>query len=228
MTDGAALYRLLTWSSPAYPIGAFSYSHGLEWAVEAGWVTDETTLVAWVAHMLRHGPGMIDLAILAASFRAATRGDLAALSQLADEAQAWRGSAETWLEATQPGQAFLDVTRAAWPNAQLDTIVAALGDRAIVQSLAVGIAAATAGVTLGDALLSYAHGFTANLVSAGVRLIPLGQTAGQRAQAALLAVVTEAADAAVSAELDQLGSAAPLVDIAAMRHETQYTRLFRS
>src|SRR3954453_14169341 len=98
MSNDAALYRLLAWLSPAYPIGGFSYSHGLEWAVEAGLVRDRATLVDWIKGILRHGAGRIDGALLAAAWRAARQDDAAALDAIAELAAAWRGSAETALE----------------------------------------------------------------------------------------------------------------------------------
>src|SRR5687767_10316230 len=116
MTDGAALYRLLAWLSPAYPVGAFSYSHGLEMAVEEGHVGDRAELVAYVVAVLSAGAGRVDGVLLAASWRAAVARDDAALDQAAALAAAWRGTAETALEALAQGTAFAAVTAAAWPE----------------------------------------------------------------------------------------------------------------
>ena len=223
ITDG--LYRLLAWTSPAYPTGAYSYSHGIEYAVEAGLVRDRAGLADWIAHILRRGSGWVDAVLLARAYEAAA--DPAALDDLADLAAAWRGTAETALEATQQGAAFLAVTRAAWPDTRLDAFEQRRGGQPV--ALPIAFALAVAGqVALDQALTAFLHGLAANLVSAGVRLIPLGQTDGQRVTAALAPVVAEVAAAAMACPLDRLGGAAPMVDWTSARHETQYTRLFRS
>ena len=226
-TDGAALYRLLAWLSPAYPIGAYSYSHGLETAVEEGRVADRAGLIGYVATVLRAGAGRVDGALLAAAWRAAAAQDEATLDDIALLAAAWRGTAETALETMQQGTAFLAVTLAAWPEPRLAAL-AARHPRSLAHPVAFAAAAAWHGIPLRPALAGWLAAFAANLVSAGVRLVPLGQTDGQIATAALHPAVEAAADAATAAEIETLGSAAPVLDLLSMRHETQYTRLFRS
>ena len=226
-TTEAALYRLMTWLSPAYPLGAFSYSHGLEYAVEAGRVTTADALTEWVAAVLELGAGRIDAVLFAAAWRAADTGDEAALDAVADLATAWRGSAETALESSAQGAAFLSITRATWPHPALDRFAGRHQGQAPL-SVAVGAACAWHAIPVSAAEAAYLQSFAANLVSAGLRLIPLGQTDGQRAVAALEPVVARSAVAALAADLDELGSAAPLLDRDSMKHETQYTRLFRS
>lgn len=215
-TDG--LYRLLAWTSPSYPTGAFSYSHGIEFAVEDGLVRDRASLAAWIGHILRHGAGWLDAVLFARAHEA----DDATLREIAELATAWRGTTETALESTQQGTSFLAVTRNAWPDERLNL----LGDGAV--ALPIAFAVAARGVPRAAALTAFLHGVAANLVSAGVRLVPLGQTDGQRAIADLAPVVAEVAARAADCPLDRLGSAAPMVDWTSMRHETQYTRLFRS
>jgi urease accessory protein len=226
-TSTEALYRLLAWLSPAYPVGAYTYSHGLETAVEEGTVRDRENLVAYVSAALRDGAGRIDGALLAAAHRAMAAGDAAALDEAALLGAAWRGTAETALEAEAQGTAFLSVTLAAWPEPRLAAF-AARHPRRIVHAVGFGAAAAAHGVALRDAAFGYLSAFAANLVSAGVRLVPLGQTDGQKATAALLPVVAAAAEAALAADLDTLGTSSPALDLFSIRHETQYTRLFRS
>jgi urease accessory protein len=222
-----ALYRLLAWLSPAYPVGAYTYSHGLETAVEEGAVRRREDLVAYVSAALADGAGRVDGALLAAAHRAMTKGDAHALDAAAELGAAWRGTAETALEAEAQGTAFLSVTLAAWPEPRLAAF-AARHPRRIPHAVAFGAAAAAHGVPLREAAFGFLSAFAANLVSAGVRLVPLGQTDGQVATAALLPVVTAATDAALAADLDRLGTAAAMLDIFSIRHETQYTRLFRS
>jgi urease accessory protein len=225
--EPAALHRLLAWLSPAYPVGGFSYSHGLEAAVEDASVRDRAGLVAYVSAVLRAGAGRVDGALLAAAWRAAEAGDEAALDDTAELAAAWRGTAETALESLQQGAAFAAVTQAAWPEARFAAF-AVRHKRRLSTAVAFGAAAGFHGVPLRPALAGWLGAFAANLVSAGVRLVPLGQTDGQVATAALHPVVEESAEAALATDLDRLGTAAPVLDLLSMRHETQYTRLFRS
>jgi urease accessory protein len=183
--------------------------------------------VAYLATALRAGAGRVDGALLAAAWRTAEAGDGAALDDAAELAAAWRGTAETALESLQQGAAFAAVTQAAWPDARFAAF-AARHPRRLPAAVAFGAAAGFQGIPLRPALAGWLGAFAANLVSAGVRLVPLGQTDGQVATAALLPVVEAATDAALRADLDRLGTAAPMLDILSMRHETQYTRLFRS
>jgi len=225
--DAASLQRLLSWLSPAYPVGAYTYSHGLERAVEDGAVRDRAGLVGYVSAVLGAGAGRIDGALLAAAFRAAEAGDDAALDEVTDLANAWRGTAETALETMAQGTAFLRVTTAAWPEARLVDF-ARRHRNAIAHPVALGAAAAWQGMPLRAVLFGFLSAFSANIVSAGVRLVPLGQTDGQVATAALLPVLEAATEAALAADLDRMGTAAPMLDLFSLRHETQYTRLFRS
>jgi urease accessory protein len=221
MTTDASLYRLMTWLSPAYPVGAYSYSHGIEYAVEVELVRDRETLCDWVAHAVAHGAGLTDAALLAAAWRGDDLDEVCAL------ANAWRGSAEMALESRAQGAAFLAATRAAWPHPALDELaLRSRGEAAL--PVAVGVAAKAHGVALDATLTAYLHAFASNLVSAGMRLIPLGQTEGQRAIAALEPAITASARAALTTPLDEIGTASPMIDWCSMRHETQYTRLFRS
>jgi urease accessory protein len=227
MTTDAALYRLMTWLSPSYPLGAFSYSHGLEYAVEAGLVRDRAGLCSFVATVVEAGAGQSDGALLAGAWQAAAADDRAGLDDMVELGFAWRGTAETALESRAQGAAFLATTRAAWPHRLLDEL--GLRHRGeVALPVAVGAAAAAHGVVLGPTLTAYLHAFVATLVSAGLRLVPLGQSDGQRAIAALESVVAAAAASILATPLDHIGTAAPLLDWCSMRHETQYTRLFRS
>ncbi|MFN4276554.1 MAG: urease accessory protein UreF [Ferrovibrio sp.] len=220
------LYRLLAWFSPSYPIGAFSYSHGIEYAVETGRVKTAADLSGWIGHILRHGAAWVDAVLLKETYISVD--DTARLQELADLAAAWRGTAETALESAQQGGSFVMVTRAAWGHPAIDAFAAARGERPVALSIAIGVAAAAHKLPLRPVLAAYLHAFAANLVSAAVRLIPLGQTDGQRALSALLPVTESVADCALACPLDECGTAAPMVDLMSMLHETQYTRLFRS
>jgi urease accessory protein len=193
-------------------------------AVEEGRLRKQADLVAYIASVLRQGAGRVDSVLFAQAHAAP---DDEALDEIAELAAAWRGTAETALEATQQGGSFASVTVSCWPDARFAAFAARHRGR-LSHAIAFGAAAGMAGIPLRPALFAFLQGFCANLVSAGVRLIPLGQTDGQLATAALLPIITECADAALTISLEELGTASPLLDMLSMRHETQYTRLFRS
>jgi urease accessory protein len=216
----------MTWLSPAYPVGAYSYSHGLEWTVEAGTVRDAATLGAWIEDVLVHGAGRSDVIFLAEAWRALAAGDMAQLETVAELAAAFAPSAERRLETLAQGTAFLAATMAAWPKPELQALAA--GERDIAYPVAVGACAAAHGLPLIETAQAFAQAFTANLASAGVRLIPLGQSDGLRVLARLEPLIPRVVAVALAATLDDVGGAAISADIASMRHETQYTRLFRS
>jgi urease accessory protein len=227
MTDLAWLLPLSAWLSPAYPVGAYSYSHGLEYAVEAGMVHDWPSLADYAGTALEAGGGWTDLVLLAAAWRAATAGDDAGLDEVAELGAAFRGTAETALESMNQGTAFVLATGAAWPGTPLDAFAARHQGR-LAYPVAVGAAAAGKAVPLDAVLAAYGQAFAGNLVSAGLRLVPLGQTDGLRALAALGPVIACAAALAAETPLDRLGTAALGIDFCSIAHETQYTRLFRS
>ncbi|NVN87609.1 MAG: urease accessory protein UreF [Rhodopseudomonas sp.] len=225
--QGASLYRLMTWLSPAFPVGAFSYSGGIEWAVEAGDIADAASLRDWLAAMLADGAGFCDGVFLAHAHRAASLADAVALRELAELASAFVPSRERQLETGAQGRAFIEIARSAWSCDGLDGLVAAC-DGAMVYPVAVGIVSAAHGVPLAATMHAFLHAVVSNWISAGARLVPLGQTDSQRLLAALEPVVIGTGERALRATLDDLGGATFRADLAGMRHETQYTRLFRS
>ena len=218
---------LFLWLSPAFPVGSFAYSHGLEWAVEAGDVVDFSSLSDWFADLAAFGAPRVDAALFAAAHRAAEAEDWRALNEVNELAVALAGSAERRLETTAQGGAFRLAARAAWDCEALARVPERAGD-AIAYPIAVAAAAAGHGVERRRAGEAFAVALFANLVSAAVRLGVVGQTDGQRILAGILREVGAMAREAASATLDDLGACALRSDIAAMRHETQYSRLFRS
>jgi urease accessory protein len=225
--ESAALYRLMAWLSPAYPVGAFAYSGGIEWAVEAGDIINAETLRQWLAVMLGDGGGFCDAVFFVHAHRATAAADDEALHGVAELAAAFVPSKERFLETTAQGRAFLDATRAAWPCPAMARFTG-VWDGPIALPIAVGVACAGHDIVCETALPAFLHALVANWISAGVRLIPLGQTDGQRVLAALEENVAAAAARALTTPLQDIGSAAFRADLATMRHETQYTRLFRS
>jgi urease accessory protein len=223
--DSSALYRLMAWLSPGYPIGSFTYSHGIEWAVEDGAITDADSLHSWLGDLLQFGGGWSDAVLFRHAWQAAADNDEEGFREVSELALVLGPTAERRLETIQQGNAFMLATRASWPWTAAPEQTQG-GDTAY--PVAVASAVAGHGVPLAEALNAYLHAFAANLISAGVRLIPLGQTDGQRVLARLESTVIQTSADAMVAALAQVGGAAFLSDIASMRHETQYTRLFRS
>ena len=207
------LLLLLTWMSPAFPTGAFAYSHGLEWAIESGKIKDGEALKAWIEDLLTRGSGWNDAVLFARCWEDTP-------SELNELALALAVSRERHLETTQLGRAFR-IAAGVFAAPPLD-------DDEIAYPVAAGAACAAMGLSRADALLAFLQGFSAALVSVAVRLVPIGQTAGLEALRDLAPVITAVATRAASASLEDLGAITIAADIAAMRHETQHSRVFRS
>jgi urease accessory protein len=212
-TDARQLLLLLTWMSPAFPTGAFAYSHGLEWAIDSLRVRDGEDLKGWIGDLLTQGSGWNDAVIFARCWEDEP-------SRLNELALALATSRERHLETTQLGRAFRIAAG----------VFAApvLADEEIAYPVAAGSACAALGIDKGHALLAYLQGFAASLTSVAVRLVPIGQTAGLEVLRDLAPVISAAAARAETASLDDLGAITLLADIAAMKHETQRSRVFRS
>ena len=225
--EAAALYRLMTWLSPSFPVGAFSYSSGIEWAVEAGDIGDANSLRDWLNSVLADGPGFCDGVLLAHAHRAALSADAAGLRDIAELAAAFVPSRERSLETSAQGRAFIEIARAAWNCDGLERLISHC-DGAVVYPVAVGLVSAAHAIPLASTMHAFLHALVSNWISAGARLVPLGQTDSQRVLALLEPIVVATGKRALQASLDDLGSATFRADLASMRHETQYTRLFRS
>jgi len=219
--------RFLAWLSPAFPVGAFAYSHGLEWAVERGWVRNRVTLTEWLRDLVTHGAIRNDMILLAEAYRATAEGDLARLAETNDLALALQPSAERHLETVTQGNAFLETVRAAWGVAGLDAVAQAIAPD-VAYPIALGASAAVHGLPCGDTLHAFGLAAVSNLTSAAIRLSAVGQTDAQRTIAALMDDLAACAAPAERSTLDDLGGAVYRSDIASLAHETQYTRLFRS
>ena len=211
----ADVMTLAQWLSPGFPVGAYAYSHGLEWAIAEGWVSDAATLQGWLADVIAHGSGRSDAIVLAAAHRAASEAQVEAV---AETARAVAPSRERLAEAALQGGAFCAALRAVWGLDLADApYPVALGRACRLRRLPLGLAAAM-----------HLQALAANLVSAAVRAVPLGQTEGQACLAALGPLCREVAAKAVAEDLGALSSTAFLSDVASMRHETQPVRIFRS
>lgn len=226
MTDGAnirAVLRLQSWLSPSFPVGAYSYSHGVEAAIEAGLVTDARSLEGWIAGLLRFGSGCNDAILLSEAWRLAGRKAEAELAALAELAVALVPTSELRLEAISQGNAFRKTVGAAWididlPKLPADTPLAVI----------YGAVGAAAGIGLELAGPLYLQAFVHNIVSAAVRAVPLGQTDGQRVIARLEPLVEEIWLGAKGATLDAIGTAALMAEWSSLQHEAMDGRLFRS
>jgi urease accessory protein len=209
----AALLTLAQWLSPAFPVGAFAYSHGLEWTIATGAVHDGDSLQAWLADVIRFGTGRSDAILLARAMD-----DGADVEALGEWTLALAASAERERETLEQGAAF-------------GATVATLTGEAmppLPYPVALGVAARRLGLPARVVAGFYLQSFAGNLVSAAVRMVPLGQTEGQRVLAALRPVIGTVAAEAMAAPMEAIGSAAIGADLAAMRHETMDTRMFRT
>ena len=220
MPEAPALIRLLAWLSPAFPVGSFSYSHGLESAVHDGLLGNRDELEDWLFGLLTAGSLWNDAVLSAHALRAA--GKPGELVRLAELAEALAGSAERHLETTSQGRAFLEAAHT-WNGAGID----GLPDDC-AYAVAFGAAAGSAGIQAHEAIAGLLQAAISNLVQAAIRLSVIGQSDAIRVAAKLENEIAATAHRAAQASLDDLGSATLLSEIAAMRHETMHTRLFRS
>lgn len=225
--NGAFPAALFVWLSPSFPVGAFAYSHGLERAAEQGSVKDRATLTDWIGDLVTLGSVRNDLILLASAWRASRAGDEARLAEIAGLAVALQTSTERRLEAVGQGQAFVAAIRASWPCAAIERLKTVWPGE-VAYPVAVGVAASGHGIALAPALNAYALAVASNLVSAALRLSLIGHTDGQAVLAELIPAIEAAAHTAASSELDDLGSATFASDLAAIQHETQAARLFRT
>lgn len=215
MTAEAHILTLTQWFSPAFPTGAFAYSHGLETAIKSGQIATSGDLCSWLVDVLEHGTGRNDCILLRAAYAC---DDVIALAEVNAAACAFAGSAERLKEATLQGAAFAKTTNAIWDGETPDC----------TNPVAVGYAARRLDLPVGLTVSMYLQAFASNLVSAAVRLVPLGQTEGQATLAALTPLCAKVASETEVAGIDDLSSTAFLSDIAAMRHETLEHRIFRT
>ncbi len=215
-----ALLRLLAWMSPAFPVGAFSYSGGLETAVNDRRLATAHDLRDWIGLLLHRGTLWNDAVLLAHAWRC--HDDAHELAELAALAQALAGSAERYRETVLLGDAFMDAATA-WPHDVFDRL-----KKGTPYPISVGAISAAHGVAIEDTLAAYLHSGVSQFISAGIRLGVAGQKDGVAILAHLETDIASVADRAAASTLDDLGSATILADTASMRHEIQQTRLFRS
>ncbi len=218
--DTRALLRLMAWLSPAFPVGGFAWSGGLERAVADRMVTDAGGLSAWLATLLAHGALWNDAVLFAEAWRRVD--DEAGLADLADLGLALAGSAERHAETLSLGRAFV-AAASAWPQSVLARL-----PQDVPYPVAAGAIAAAHGVPVEEALAAYLHAALSQFVSAGIRLGVCGQAEGVAILAGLEEAIAAVSARAAAGTLDDLGGAAVRADIASLRHETQHSRLFRS
>jgi urease accessory protein len=225
-----ALLRQQCWLSPAFPTGSYSYSHGIEWAVEAGHIHDRKSLVDWLESDLCYGSGRNEAIFFIEAWRSVIDDDREKLREIAELAAAFRGTSEFALETSQQATACLSTLRRVWPDPLIERLSELLSELRVSPTLSVvlGVRTATQSIPATFALPAFLQSYLANLATAAVRLIPLGQTDGQLAMAELEPAVLAVAAQSEGATIHDLGSAAFMVDFASAAHETQYTRLFRS
>ncbi|MES0008857.1 urease accessory protein UreF [Mesorhizobium sp. M0062] len=223
MTDqpsGIALLRLMAWLSPFFPVGGFAYSHGLERAVHDGFVPDSDSLAFWLETLVEMGSGWNDAVLFTEAWRRAREGG--DLAEIAGLAEALAGSQERHAETMLQGAAFLKAA-SAWPNPVLGRLPAECA-----YCVAVGAFAGGNGIALQDALSAFLQAFFSNLVQAAIRLGIVGQSGATVLLAGFEPLALATAARAARSTPDDLGGCAFISDVMAMKHETQYSRLFRS
>jgi urease accessory protein len=256
MRTEAAQLRLLSWFSPAFPVGAFGYSHGLETAIREGTVGSAADLAAWIEGLVELGSGWTDAVLLRLAWGAVDAAELAELAELAEAlapslerrretlqlGAAFAKAVHPWLDAELPGtppQSLRDSSPASGGASSAEILHRVAGelsakptegafDLAAPYPVVAGWACAHAAIPLSSALTAWLHGFAANLVSVAVRAVPIGQSDAVAVLAALEPAILAVAERAACASRDDLGGCAFLSDIAAMRHETLQPRLFIS
>jgi urease accessory protein len=216
---------LAVWFSPMFPVGAFAYSHGLEWAHDGGDIGDADDLRDWLVTLVQRGALHNDAILLGAAYRTALQSDARGVAEINGLALAMATSRERRLETATQGNAFLLAIRKSWPCATLDRLQSS---EDVAYPIAVAIAAAGHDLPLDATLDMFCLGFVSNLVSAAIRLGIVGQTDGQRVIAALMPIIHETAQSCANKHVDDLGGSSFRSDLASLKHETQYTRLFRS
>lgn len=220
--QGAGLIALLAWFSPAFPTGAFAYSHGLEAAAASRRVADESGLACWIAQVLERGAGWTDSVLFAQAYRCALIGDVEGLAEVAELALALAPSRERLDETTGQGGAFAEGLQAGWLQA-----VAPLPSNTALPIVA-GAAAARINAPLDAALTAHLNGFATNLIAAGIRLSLCGQFGGARILAGLAPRIIGLAERAQGSTLNDLGGCAFAAEIDSMTHECLDGRLFIS
>ncbi|MFT3964660.1 MAG: urease accessory UreF family protein [Sphingobium sp.] len=233
MADAAGLYDLMSWMSPSWPIGGFAHSGGLEWAVEAGLVTDRASTLQWIADLIDHGAVHNDAVLFVHGWRAAAADDAERLATVAELGTASQTGHERLVEATAQGAAFRRIALAAAGEERFGPLLASVKDHGLPYPIAAAVLFAARGIGLEAGLTGWLHGVAANFVSASQRLVPLGQTDGQLVLRDLRPIILAAVGRAMALPedgdpFDALGGCALVADLGCMAHETQYTRLFRT
>lgn len=218
------LLRLLQLASPMLPVGAYAYSQGLEWAVESGWVRDEASAADWIGGVLGQGPARLDVPVLARLYRAWENGDQERVHDWSRYLDAARESGELQAEARQLGESLAVLLEQLGIDAARDWKEVEYAGFPTLFALA----AVRYRVPLPEAALGYLWAWCENQVAAAMKLVPLGQAAGQRILSTLIERLPDVAEAALAVGDDEIGTLAPRLALASARHETQYTRLFRS
>ena len=214
-TEPQQLLQLLAFMSPAFPVGGFAYSHGLEWAIDDGMVKSADDVREWIEALLVHGSGWNDAVLFSTSYDASDEVRM----EIDELALALAASRERTLETSDLGQSFAKAVATLSASETMN-----------FQTYPVAVAAACQKTCIDkrSGLLAYLQAFSNSLIAVAVRLVPLGQTKGLEVMRELLPFIVTTVERALKASLDDLGSSTLLSDISAMRHETQYSRVFRS
>ena len=228
-----ALYKLLSWFSSVYPIGSFNYSHGLEYAIERDLIKTREQLEEWIRGVILFGTGRVDALLFKTGYDLLQNGMFASevqLNELIFISNAFKTTPELWTESYRQGEAALKIlidTYDFFELKQLQNQLKKLNKKPVL-AVVFGIACAACQLPFEESLCSFLHAFISNVVMAGTKLIPLGQTDSQKIimnlQSSLVTLIRQIQELT----LEDIGSATPMLDWTSAHHETQYTRLFQS
>tara|TARA_B100001248_G_scaffold129623_1_gene97190 strand:- start:147 stop:860 length:714 start_codon:yes stop_codon:yes gene_type:complete len=221
------LHTVLTWFSPSYPIGSYAYSHGLEYAVEEGLVKDPQTLLGWIRDLLFFGTGYNDSIIINSIYDSVANDNCVEFDYISQIANAIKPTKEIALESYQQGVSFKNILMDVYSNSNLTFYLNRLDD-CITYPSVVGVAGGIFEVEKKLLLHSYLHAFTSNILSAALRIMPIGQTEIQKIIFQMKGNVEEMTNKSLGLSLSDLGSSVFISDWASSKHQNQYTRLFRS
>lgn len=219
------LIKLLQLASPALPVGAYSYSEGIETLVEVGAIANQQNLQHWLEQELKYGAIRIEAAVMVRAYQTVGLDDVAALVDWNRWLSAFRETEEIRQQSWQMGRSLSRLLLELEPH--LANKINTMGNECNF-AIAFGIAAAHWKIDTSDALIGYLHSWVTNLITAGIKLIPLGQTTGQKLLLELHPNLIDASEEILTLEDDELSSCGWGLTLASMAHETQYTRLFRS
>ena len=214
------ILKLLTWNNQSFPIGSYCFSSGLEFAVESKLIQSGKDLQYWLNDLLKYGSLYSDALILLEAWKLASKKENNKINDLNNFAVSLNQSNEKYIENYEQGKSFIKITEDAWNHKYIS--------KKLVYPIAYAVAAVQENINMEDVLICYLHSSLCNLLAAGIKLIPLGQTEGQKIQIALNTYIEEEYKNILKKNFNDIGNCGWVNDIISMKHENQFTRTFRT